>query len=586
MVTKLKPTEAVLVGVGMTGCMIAKELTDAGVKVVGLERGEDQHTVPDFQTPHIHDELRYQVRMALMQDLRRETLTFRNNAKQVALPMRQLGSFLPGTGVGGSIVHWNGQSWRFLPYDFKIRTATAERYGKNKIPSDMSIQDWPVSYADLEPYYGHFEWVWGISGQAAHVNDQKYEGGNPFEGARTRGYPNPPMKTSYAGSIFAKAAESIGLHPFPCPSGNMSRPYTNPYGLKLGACVYCGYCEKFACEMGAKSTPQTVVLPLLRKSPHFELRIRTNVIRIHLDSSGKRATGVTYVDAQGQEFFQPAEMVFLTSYVFNNVKLMLVSHIGEPYDPKSGHGVVGKNYCYQMTSSVTGFFDDKHFNSFMGAGALGQIVDDYNGDNFDHSNHDFIHGAYIHAYTVGARPIDMHPIPSDAPKWGTGWKKAVAQYFDRNVSVGTHGAVMSYRHNHLDLDPTYRDEYGQPLLRMTFDFGANEHNMSRFVTDRAADIVRAMRPSKMNVSYRKGHYSIVPYQTTHNTGGCMMGDSPHNSVVNRYSQNWDVHNLFVFGASSFPQNAGYNPSETIGALTYYGADAIVKRYLKRPGLLV
>jgi len=137
-----------------------------------------------------------------------------------------------------------------------------------------------------------------------------------------------------------------------------------------------------------------------------------------------------------------------------------------------------------------------------------------------------------------------------------------------------------------DLDPTYRDTYGNPLLRLTFDFHDNEHRMSNFLTGRAAEIAKAMKPRSMHVKQRKGHYSIVPYQTTHNTGGAIMGTDPRTSVVNRYLQSWDVPNLFVVGSCAFPQNAGYNPTGTVGALAYWAANAIRTQYLKKPGALV
>jgi gluconate 2-dehydrogenase alpha chain len=162
----------------------------------------------------------------------------------------------------------------------------------------------------------------------------------------------------------------------------------------------------------------------------------------------------------------------------------------------------------------------------------------------------------------------------------------VAKNYLRTASVSTHGAVMSHRGNYLDLDPTYRDVYGRPLMRMTFDYTDNETKMSAYLTDRAAEIAKAMKPREIKVNARKGHYSIVPYQTTHNTGGTVMGTDPNTSVVNRYLQSWDVSNLFVMGAGLFPQNAGYNPTGTVGALTYWAADAIRNRYLKNPGPLV
>jgi gluconate 2-dehydrogenase alpha chain len=232
------------------------------------------------------------------------------------------------------------------------------------------------------------------------------------------------------------------------------------------------------------------------------------------------------------------------------------------------------------------FFDDKIFNPFIGAGALGMIVDDFNGDNFDHSGLGFIGGGYIAQWQTNGRPIESHPVPEGTPGWGAQWKRAVRESYLHSIGVGTHGAVMSHRNNYLDLDPTYRDFYGRPLLRMTFDFTENEHRMSDYLTARAADIARAMNPREIRINPRTGSYSIVPYQTTHNTGGTIMGTNPQNSVINKYLQSWDLPNLFLMGAGAFPQNPGYNPTGTVGALAYHSAKAIREQYLRSPGPLV
>ena len=583
---KLKPVDVVTVGVGVTGSILGKELTDAGLKVVGLERGAHRGTHPDFDMPGIHDELKYASRFELIQDLSRETLTFRNSPSETALPMRQLGSFLPGEGLGGAGVHWNGQTWRFLPWDFETRSRTLARYGKDALAPDCTSQDWGLTYDELEPQFDRFEQVYGIGGNAGNLNGQILPGGNPFEGPRSRDYPNPPMKESHAGALFSHAARSLGHHPFPMPSATMSRAYTNPYRMTMGPCVYCGYCAPFGCEMGAKAGPQTAVLPALLASPNYELRTLANVVRVNLDSDRTRAVSVTYVDARGREFEQPAELVLLTSYTFNNVRHLLLSGIGQPYDPVANQGVVGRNYAYQCTSGVTAFFEDKVFNSFMGAGGLGRVIDDFNGDNFDHAGLGFIGGGYISSASVGSRPITSHPVPAGTPSWGSAWKRAVAHYYDRSMSIGVGGAVQSYRTNYIDLDPTYRDAFGLPLLRMTFDFHENERRMSDFLTGRCEAIAKALGPSKIDARRRTGRYSIVPYQSTHNTGGAVMGAHPATSAVNKYLQSWDVPNVFVIGASAFPQNAGYNPTGTVGALTFWAADAIKNQYLKAPGPLI
>jgi gluconate 2-dehydrogenase alpha chain len=561
------------------------ELANAGLNVLAFERGVWRNTATDFAPTFSQDELRYRYRHELFQPPAHETLTIRNNPSQTALPMRRLGSFLPGIDVGGAGVHWNGQTWRFLPSDFVARSHNIARYGKKMIPADMTIQDWGVTYDDLEPHYDTFEYLCGISGKAGNLRGQIHEGGNPYEGPRQREYPNPPLDMTLPPTLFAEAARSLGHHPFPQPAANMSRAYTNPLGVQLAPCTYCGFCEKYGCGNYSKSSAETTILPVLMRKPNFTLRTQSEVTKVNLDSTGKRAVSVTYIDAAGREFEQPAELIVLTAYALHNVRLLLMSGIGKPYDPSTGQGVTGKNYAYQITSSVNVFYDDKILNPFIGAGAHGMLIDEYNGDNFDHSGLGFIGGGFMGVVQTGGRPIEQHIVPEGVPKWGKAFKKALADNYLTSTHVSTHGAVMSHRDNYLDLDPTYRDVYGRPLMRLTFDFKENEHKMSDYLTDRATELAKAMKPREIKVNRRKGSWDVVPYQTTHNTGGAIMGSDPATSVVNRYLQVWDVPNLFVMGACVFPQNPGYNPTGTLAALTYWSAAAIKSRYLKSPGPL-
>src|SRR5690606_26559816 len=161
MAKTLDKVDVVTVGVGWTGGIVAAECSKAGLKVVGLERGGDR-TTKDFAMKH--DELRYALRYEIMQDLSRQTLTFRNNSKQRALPMREYGAFLLGNGVGGAGTHWNGMTDRYNPYDFEIRSKTIEKYGESKIDPELTIQDWGITYDEMEPYYTKFELMAGISG--------------------------------------------------------------------------------------------------------------------------------------------------------------------------------------------------------------------------------------------------------------------------------------------------------------------------------------------------------------------------------------------------------------------------------------
>jgi gluconate 2-dehydrogenase alpha chain len=587
MARTLKPVDAVMVGFGWTGAIMGQQLCDVGLNVVALERGPWRDTPTDFATGFAQDELRYMWRHHLFQNVSTNTLTIRNNTNQEALPMRRLGSFLLGTGVGSGGVHWNGQIWRFLPTDFLTKSHNEQRYGRTAVSNyDLTVQDWGITYDELEPHYDAFDKLCGTSGKAGNLRGRAQPGGNPFEGPRSNEYPTPPMKQTYGPTLFGRAAAALGRHPFPHPTGNLSQAYVNPLGCQLGKCTYCGFCEKFGCGNYSKSSPQTTVLPYLMRKPNFELRTESQVLKVELTPDKKRATGVTYVNSAGEEFFQPAEMVFLGAYILHNVRLLLLSGIGQPYDPRTGQGVVGKNYAYQTMSSVNVFFDDKIINPFIGAGALATVMDDFNGDNFDHSGLGFIGGAYIAGMITGGRPIEMIYTPKGVPAWGLQWKHAAAKNYLRSFSLSIHGSSTSCRGNFLDLDPTYRDTFGQPMLRMTFDFNQNDLKMSNYLTDRAAEIARAMSPREIKENRRTGSWSVVPYQTTHNTGGAIMGDNPQTSVINKYLQTWDVSNVFSMGAGAFPQNAGYNPTATVAALTYHAAQEIIGRYLKAPGPLV
>ena len=325
-------------------------------------------------------------------------------------------------------------------------------------------------------------------------------------------------------------------------------------------------------------------MPTALASGKFEVRNDANVVRVNMDSSGKRAVSVTYIDlVTGEEIVQPAEMIFLTSFTFGNVKLLMVSGIGEIYDPVTNKGTVGRNYTYQLSAGAGGTITGKDFKVFAGAGSESVVIDDFNGDHFDHTGLGFLHGGSISASSTGARPIQSNPGGS---AWGSAWKHAAAAAYNTSVGIGAQVASLPFRENHLDLDPTYRDVYGNPLLRMTFDYRGNESKRSQYLAGITVKILTEMGAKNVAGRSIPEHYSIVPYQSTHNQGGAIMGLDPSSSVVNPYMQHHQVSNLFVVGASSFPHNSGFNPTGTVGAVTYRLADAIVKRYVKNPGSLM
>src|SRR5215470_7093815 len=206
----VKEVDAVCIGVGFTGSILARELSKAGLKVVGLERVANRTAREDFALPSVRDDLKYAVRQELFQDSQMETVSLRHSPSETALPIRRLGSFLPGTGVGGAGAHWNGVTWRLLESDHVLRSHLENRYGKNAVPAEMTIADFPLTYAELEPYYDKFEKLCGISGKAGNLRGVKVDGGNTFEGPRQNEYPNKPLAQPMAGAIMDTACRSLG----------------------------------------------------------------------------------------------------------------------------------------------------------------------------------------------------------------------------------------------------------------------------------------------------------------------------------------------------------------------------------------
>ncbi|HTO56802.1 MAG TPA: GMC family oxidoreductase [Pseudomonadales bacterium] len=580
--------DAVIVGMGWTGAIMAKELTDAGLRVVALERGADRDTQPDFAYPKVVDELEGSIHRRYLQSLSRETVTIRHGVSDVAVPYRQIGSFKPGVGVGGAGSHWSGCHFRALPEDFRLRSSVEHRYGRAFIPPDMTIQDFPIDYEDLEPHFDHFEYVCGTSGKAGVLNGVVQPGGNPFEGSRAREFPLAPNPNYLGAELFYTAAREVGYHPFPIPAANASAPYVNPYGCQMGQCNFCGFCSDYGCLNYSKASPNVSILPVLRQRKEFELRTHAHVLRVNLDNTGKRATGVTYLDAQGREIEQPADLVLLCAFSLYNVHLMLLSGIGEPYDPTTGKGTVGRNYSYQNLNRVVLFFDkDVQANGFIGNGGAGTTMDDLNGNQLDNGAAGFVGGGIIWARQPGAGPVRGINVPPGTPGWGTAWKRAITESFRHSFYYEVQGACMSYRQHYLDLDPTYKDGFGRPLLRMTFDWHDNEIKASQFLVGKALEMCKVLNPKALagDAKAPGTHYNVTQYQSTHTCGGAVMGNDPKTSALNRYLQSWAVSNVFAPGANAFPQNNGYNPTGMVGALTYWAAKAIREQYLKNPGPL-
>ena len=233
-------------------------------------------------------------------------------------------------------------------------------------------------------------------------------------------------------------------------------------------------------------------------------------------------------------------------------------------------------------------FEDKHFNPFMWrrrAGRRGWMISTAT-PSIIPSWISWAARASAAAQSNG-RPIQP-PDAAGHAALGRAMEKGDGGDLWPGAWASAAGFVLSgCADNYLDLDPTYKDRHGRPLLRITFDFPDNDVGMQNWIGQIAAKIAKAMNPDdSMTVGPARKGWNSVPYQTTHNTGGAIMGADPKTSAVNHYLQSWDVSNVFVIGASRLPAECGINPTGTVGALAYLGGGSDHERYLKSPGPLV
>ena len=568
-------TDVVIVGVGAAGGILAAELGKAGMKVIGLERGP-RLTTADFNP---HDELRYFQRQDLRPDVKRQPVTWRPNASARATPLPTLNY---GNQAGGGTVHYGSVSWRFHEDDFRARSQTIERYGAAAIPEDSSLVDWPLSYADLEPYYDRAEYELGVSGKAGNLQGRKIEGGNVFEAPRRRDYPLPPLLVDQSGANLEAAARKLGYHPFSTPRAILSQPYQGRPG-----CSYCGFCQAFGCHIGAKSSILVTKLPEADATGNFKLVTGAMCYRVNSDNSG-RVTGVSYYGPGGTDNTIEAELVILAPFIYDNVRLLLLSKSEKfPEGLANSSGQVGKHLMAHIGARAFAAFDDRHVNIYMGPSAQKHTLDDFNADNFDHGGLGFIRGAQISSGPAGLEggPIgtamNMNPPPG-VPRWGAAYRDFFAKYFTRHTAITGQTENLPYADQTIDLDPDVRDAWGLPAPRLTYDWRRpNERARVEFVQKKMEEIGRAMGASLVWMA------PLGPGSPgAHHEGGTRMGSDPKTSVVNRYGQSWDIPNLFILGSSTHPTMSGFNPTLTIQALAYMSADAIVTRYRKSPGPLM
>ncbi len=530
----------VVVGAGAAGGIMAKELATAGFSVVVLEQGP-YLTTADFS----HDEIKYSVWRVLTNDVKHQPVTFRKHQGEVAAPLKAIEY---GRQVGGGTVHFTANYWRFHESDFHERSLVGAIHG-------TSFDDWPIRYADLEPYYTKAEEELGVSGLA---------GANPFEAPRSKPYPLPPMPVKSSGVLFEQGARKLGLHPFPAPVAILSRPYRG-----RAACVSCGMCESFGCEMQAKSSTLVSVVPVAASTGRCEIRPNSYVRKIETDARG-RVTGAIYFDPQRREVFQRARAVVLCANGIESAKLLLMSKSNRfPHGLANSSGLVGKNLMWDNGSSCGAQFEHP-LNEFKGIQVTRLIHDYYAAD----SRRGFYGGGAIDArfdfYPAG---FALGGLPDDVPAWGLDYKKAVGQYFTRTMTLLSHSTSLPMEKNDISLDPTVKDDWGLPAPRITFDWHPDDLATMKWLIEREREILEAAGARKI------WSYPIEPnlMPSRHLMGTCRMGTDPGRSVVDSFGKAHDVPNLFIVDGSNFVTSARQQPTATIQALAYRAAEHIARQ---------
>jgi gluconate 2-dehydrogenase alpha chain len=368
-----------------------------------------------------------------------------------------------------------------------------------------------------------------------------------------------------------KTMQQLGYHPFPQPAAILSKPYNG-----RPACTFCGFCSGFGCWNNSKSS--TLVSAIAQAEQTGMLKIRPNSRVMHiLSDNGGNVTGVQYLDASGQMIEQPAGFVILSTYVYENTRMLLLSRSRAfPNGLSNNHGQVGKYYLSHSYVGMNGLFPGKHLNLYSGSSGQATSMDDLNGDHFDHTGLGFIRGSVIFA-SNGNLPIGTsRTLAPDAPTWGSGYKHWLRDNANSVGNVFAQQETLAYESNFLDLDPQVKDPLGVPVVRITYDWGKNEYNAGHYMAKKLDKLIRAMGATKTWPSFPP-----IPIPlNSHAYGGTRLGPDPATSVVDQYCVSHEVHNLAVLGGSTFPGTTGYNPTETIEATAWRAAEHIATNFNK------
>jgi choline dehydrogenase-like flavoprotein len=538
---KYKTSETVdfiVVGSGASGGIMARELSRAGNSVIVMEQGP-RLAPGDFE----HDELKYRQLSGITNNPATNPQTFRKDPSQKAERVAGRNPLTYARIVGGSSAHFNANFWRLHEVDF----IEGSKYGG--VPG-ASLVDWPITYAELEPYYTKVEWEVGVSGLA---------GASPFDPPRSKPYPMPPLPVKASGVLFERGGRKLGLHPYPAPMAINSIFYKD-----RPACAQCGLCGGFGCEVMAKSSSVWTVIPEAEATGRCEIRSESYVFRIGMDKTG-RATGVHYFDHDKKEQFQKARAVVVCANGSETPKLLLNSATnGFERGLANGSGAVGRYLMFNKGGGAAARFEHP-LNEYKGANVTRVIHDWYDSD----PKRGFYGGGGFDARSGGPLTWGQN-VPDGTPEWGQGFKDYLASY-TYWMNCSGHGTSLAQETNRVDIDPELKDDWGIPAMRVTYKDHPDDVKHAKWQVDRAVEIMDAA-----------GAKEIVPGDVGEANGGvhllgtCRMGNDPKTSVIDKYHRTHDVKNLFLCDGSSMVTSGRGQPTLTIEALAFRAGEHIAK----------
>lgn len=533
--------DVAIIGVGCAGGILARELAEAGLKTVGLERGPNITTDMVFQ-----DEYRFPTRQDLLwSHSDRPGYTWRQNPESDT----RIFNNGRGWGVGGEMLHWGCQTWRYYPHQFKMLSTYGPIEG-------MDLMDWPVTYDEMEPYYQKFEERLGISGDHTQM---------PHYPPRSKPYPMPPHPFNCNQQFMYDALTAQGYRPFQNFSGTNSVNYDG-----RPACQYCGFCGNYECTIDAKANTRVSEIRRATQSPNFELRADCKVFHIHTDDNG-RGIGVHYWDKDKRIHDQPADIIIIACHAWHNAQQLLLA-VG-PKHPKgigNNNGMAGKFLQSHGNFAVSGLFDTEWMGYAIPAGT-GVGIDEWTGNYYDHQALGFVEGAILTGGNTPGQAIGYATLRvPDVPTWGKERKDFIRNEGRKILTMSAQPADFPSERNFIDLDPTVKDPDGLPVPRLTHDWHPQMAPLHAFIRGKMVEMME-----KAGARRVWGAETMTPPSSTvHLTGGAIMGEDPTRSVVNRYCQVHDAQNVFVVGPSAFPYIGLWNGTEPIGALAYWVADFI------------